>query len=180
MLISETGSLSYDLTSESGGSGDTEEGSTAQGGAPVQPSEQAAQAPEAGVTPQVGPRVEGKRTQLRIVRENIESLSRDVGRFMKSHEASAKRLEAQIASFRKEFTAHARSKDLGNHVKSHEAGSKRLETQVATLRNELAALKSHIAKETAISRAREEAALSRILAKVSAKPSKPAKHSKKR
>ena len=99
---------------------------------------------------------------------------------MKSHDASAKRLEAQIASRRKELAARTRSKDLGNHAKSHEAGSKRLEKQVATLRNELAALKNHIAKEAARGRAKQEAALSRILAKVSAKPSKPAQRSKKR
>jgi predicted nucleic acid-binding Zn-ribbon protein len=167
------------LTPETGSSGDVEEGSAAQGAPPVPPSEPA-QVPEAGVTPQAVPQVEGRRTQLRIVRENIESLSRDVTSFRKSHEASIKKLEAQIASIRKELAAHARSKDLGEHVKSHKVGTERLEKQVATVRNELASLKSHISKETARARAKEEAALSKILAKVSTKPAKPAKRPKKR
>jgi chromosome segregation ATPase len=171
------------LTAETGGSGETEEGSAAQGAAPVQPIEETVEAPApefAGVTPQAPPQpVEGRRTQLKIVRETVQSLSRDVGSFRKSHEASVKRLEAQVASLRKEFAVHARSKDLGNHVKSHESDTKRLEKQVASLRSDLVALKSQIAKEAAKSRVREEAVLSRILAKVrTAKPSKkpPVKH----
>ena len=182
MLISESGPSIYHLTPETGGSGDTEEGSTAQGEAPVQPSEEAPQAPEVAVVPEAKPQLEGRRTQLKIVRESIQSLSRDVGSFRKSHEASLKRLESQVASVRRELAAHARSKDLGKHVKSHEAGTERLEKQVATLRSDLAAVKSHLAKEVAKSRAKEEASLARILAKVTPKPAKPAKrakHSKK-
>jgi chromosome segregation ATPase len=189
MLISERNPSGGDLTAETGGSGDTEEASVAQGAAPVQPIEEAVAAPApevASVTPQAQAQpVEGRRTQLKIVRETVQSLSRDIGNFRRSHEVSVKRLEKQVASLRKELAVHARSKDLGNHVKSHEADTKRLEKQVTTLRNELVALKNQIAKEAAKSRAREEAVLSKVLAKVrTAKPSKkpmpPAKHSTKK
>jgi chromosome segregation ATPase len=125
------------------------------------------------MTTEAPPQVEGRRTQLKIVRETIQSLSSDIARFRKSHEASSKRLEAQVASLRKELATHTRSKDLGNHVKSHESDTKRLEKQVATLRSELTSLKAHVSKEAAKSRAKEEAAFSRMLAKVRAqKPSK--------
>jgi hypothetical protein len=134
------------LASETGGTGGTEEGSTGETMPLAGMSEGALHPPsEAEVLTQPGPQVEGRRTQLRIVRENIHSLSKDVGSFRKSHEASTKKLEKQVA----------------------------------TLRSELAAFKSNIAKDAARSRAKQEATLSKILAKVSAKPSKPARRSKK-
>jgi hypothetical protein len=130
------------LTSETGGSGGSEEESAGEATPPIQTGAGAAQAPEAEVPTQAGrQQVGGKRTQLRIIRENIQSLSKDVGSFRKSQEASTKRLEKQVVS----------------------------------LRNELAALKSNITKEAAKSRKKQDATLSRILAKVSAKPSKPAR-----
>jgi hypothetical protein len=104
------------------------------------------QPPEAEVPTQAGPQVEGRRSRLKMVRENIHSLSTEVGNFRKSHEVSIKKLEKQVA----------------------------------TLRSELAALKSSIAKDAARSRAKQEATLSKILTKVSAKSSKPAKSTKKR
>ncbi len=146
----------------------------------MQTGESAAQAPGAEVTTPAGPQTEGRRTQLRIVRENIQSLSKDVGNFRRSHEAGTKRLEKQVASLRDALAAHAHSKDVGNLNKSHEASTKRLEKQVATLRNELAELKSSIAKDAAKGRAKQEAVLSKILAKVRAKSSKPARSAKKR
>jgi len=106
------------------------------------------------------------------LREHIQSLSRDVGNFRKSHEGSAKRLEKQVATLRDELAAHTRSKGIGNLSKSHEASTKRLEKEVAILRNELAALKSNIAKDAARSRAKQEVILSKILARVSAKPAR--------
>jgi len=171
------------LTPESGGSGDTGEGGTEQANAEeakplAETGEQVAQAQESVETPQAVPQVEGRRTQLRVVRENIESLSRDVGAFRKNHEATIKRLDAQLKSLRKELAAHAQSKELSNHAKNDEASSKRLEKQVATLRSDVAALKTSIAKDAAKTRAREEAVLSKILAKVSTKPSKSSKRSK--
>jgi ribosomal protein L29 len=123
----------------------------------------------------------GRRTQFRIVRESIQALSVEVGRYRKSHEASAKKLEAQVTSLRKDLATHIHSKDLGVHVKSHEAGNKRLEKQIASLRGELASLKGQMAKEAAKSRAKQEATLSRILAKVkTAKPKSKAKASRKK
>jgi hypothetical protein len=123
---------------------------------------------ESTATMQEPPRVEGRRTQFRIVRESIQNLSIEVGRYRKSHEASAKKLEAQMASLRKDLSTHIRSKDLGEHVKSHEAGNKKLELQITSLRKELSTLRSQMAKEAAKSRAREEATLSRIAARVKA------------
>jgi hypothetical protein len=165
------------LTSETAESGDTGEQSTEKAMPVAETSEGAAQPQGAEMPAQAGPQVEGKRTQLRIVRENIQSLSNDVGSFSKSHEISSKKLEKQIASLRSELGAQTLSKDVGSFRKSHEASSKRLEKQVATLRSELAALKVNIAKDAARSSAKQEAALARIMAKVSVKP-KPAKPAK--
>jgi ABC-type phosphate transport system auxiliary subunit len=168
------------LTSETGGSGGTEEESTSEAMPLAGMSEGATQSPEVEVPTQAGPQVEGRRTQLKVVRENIHSLSTDVGNFRKSHEISIKKLEKQVAVLRSELAAQTLSRDVGSFRKSHEASSKRLEKQIATLRNELAALKSNIAKDAARSRAKQEATLSKILAKISAKSSKPAKGTKKR
>ncbi len=119
--------------------------------------------------PKARPKAEGRRTQLRRVSDSLQILSNEVGRFRKSHEVSSKSLEAQVAALRKEFTAHIRSKDSGGHAKAHE----RLEKQITLLRSDMASLKTLMAKEAAKSRAREEAALSRIIAKV--KASRPAR-----
>jgi len=100
---------------------------------------------QTGEAVQAGPPVETKRTQLRIVRENIDTLSRNVGKFRKSHELSTKKLEKQIVS----------------------------------LRGDLASMEKRIAKDAEKSRKKQEAALSRILAKVSAKPNKRKKGSKR-
>lgn len=144
----------------------------------MQTSEAAVQSSAAEATTQAVPHVEGRRTQLRILRENIKSLSKDVGTFRKSHEVSTKRLEERITSLRKELKAHTRSKDVDKHTKNHEASSKRLEKEVAMLRTELVALRSNIARDAARSKAKQEAMLSKILSKVSVKRSKPAKRTK--
>ncbi len=47
----------------------------------------------------------GRRAALRIVREGVERVSRDLGTFRKSQEASAKRLEKQIAALRSDIAA---------------------------------------------------------------------------
>jgi len=130
---------------------------------------------------QAGPQPSGgRRTQLRVVRENIQSLSKDIWNFRKTHVGSTKRLEKQLAALRSELATHTRSKELGNLSKSYTANTKRLESQVAALRKELASLKGNIARDAARSRAKQEAMLSKILAKVSAKPSKGSKRAKKR
>jgi uncharacterized protein involved in exopolysaccharide biosynthesis len=134
------------------------------------------EAPSQPAPPQAG----GRRTQLRVVRESIMSLSKDIWTFRKSHLASTKKLEKQVAALRSELASHARSKEFGNLSKSYKTSTKRMENQVAAIRKEMAALKGNIAKDTARGRARQEAMLSKILAKVSAKSSKPAKRAKKR
>ncbi|MGA2664842.1 MAG: hypothetical protein ABSF83_07865 [Nitrososphaerales archaeon] len=158
------------MSSVEGASEGTEGGSADETMQPAATTEATSQQGETGAVNTAASQGEGRRTQLKILRENVGSLNRDVGSFRKSHEASAKRLEAQIAALRKDLATHTRSKDLGDHVKSHEAGTKRLEKQVASLHGELAGLKSSIAKDAARSRAKQEATLAKILAKVSAKP----------
>ncbi len=93
-------------------------------------------AEESGTESKVAPkkRSGGRRAALRIVRENVEQVS----------------------------------KELGNFRKTHEASSKRLEKQIAALRSDIAALKSHLAKETTRVREKQDANLSRLLAKFSA------------
>ncbi|GEM_PF-6714277 len=145
---------------------------------------QEAYAPGVGSETQpVAPQTGGRRSQFRVVRESIQALQIEVGRYRKSHEVSAKKMEAQMASIRKDMATHARVKDLGAHFKGHHADTRRLEKQITSLRTELASMKSQMAKEGAKSRAREEAALSRIVSRVkAARPSKrlPAKPSKKK
>ena len=118
------------------------------------------------------PKAGGKRTQLKVMRERVQSLTKEVGDFRKSHKVSTKKLEADLASLRKDL-AHVRSKDIGEHIKGHGADTKRLEKQVATLRKDLASMKAQMAKEGSKSKAREKALMSEILARVrTAKPSK--------
>jgi len=128
------------------------------------------------------PKAGGKRTQLKVMRERVQSLTKEVGDFRKSHEVSTKKLEAGVASLRKDL-AHVRSKDIGEHLKGHGADTKHLQKQVATLRKDLASMKAQMAKEASKSKAREKALMSEILARVrTAKPSKKsrAKKSKSR
>jgi len=161
------------LSSDATGNGGSE-GSTAETKPPTDMSDAAARATATEMSTQAAPQVEGKRTQLRIIRENVETLSSDIGNFRRSHELSTKKLEKQVATLRSELAAQSLSKNIGDFRKSHDATAKKLEKQVVSLRKELADLKSNLAKDAARSRAKQEATLSRILAKVSTKP-KPAK-----
>lgn len=157
------------------------ENTNAAGAAPsAEMGETTSQATGAQMSTEAAPQPEGRRTQLRIVRESVDSLSNDIGSFRRKHEASIKKLDKQVGDLRSELAAQSVQKDLGAFRKSHDASSKKLEKQVVQLRNDLADLKSHIAKDAARSRAKQEAMLSRILAKVSAKPAKPAKSKKKK
>ena len=121
------------MSSENGSDVDSGLVGTAQERLPGQTSEAAPQAPAPEQTAQAGAQSgEGRRTQLRIVRENIHSLSKDVGSFRKSHEVSIKSLEKQLTSLRKELAERAPAKDsggLGGHpseraVRSEEQHSK--------------------------------------------------------
>lgn len=166
------------MSSNATGSEDTEEGSTDNPMPPTDMSDAPVHVPEAEMPTQAGSQVEGKRTQLRIIRENVQTLSNDLGNFRRNHELGDKKMEKQFAKLRSELAAQSVSKSVGDLRKSHDAGAKRLENQVVSLRKELADMKSRIAKDAASSRAKQEATLSRILAKVSVK-SKPAKSPKK-
>lgn len=151
---------------------ETESGSTEESKVQESPSAEAGEQPAmgAGAATQEQPKAEGKRTQLKIVRENIDSLSKDVENFRKSHEASSKALEARIAALKKQLEASALSKDLDKLAKSHSTSDQKLQKQVTALKAEVAALKGHVTKEVARSRTKEDAMLARILAKVSTKP----------
>ena len=148
---------------------------------PIQPNEQTqAQAVEPSAAP-ASPNVGGRRTQLKVMRERVQTLTKEVGEFRKSHEVSKKKLEGDLASLRNDLTK-VRSKDLAGHLKGHGADTKRLEKEVASLRRELASVKTKMAKEAAKSKAREDALLKRVISKVkTAKPSSKtrAKHSKR-
>lgn len=167
------------MTPENGAEGTMEEKAT-ETEVPTS-SEQPAEAPVAEAA--AAPQSEGRRTQLRIVREGVEDLRTDVWKLTRSHESRTSKLEAQVKSLREELSAHARSKELTEMVKKHSAETKALHKEVKSLHEELAALKSSTAKDAARTKAREEAAFSRILAKVSKKTATakaPAKRKKKK
>ena len=50
-------------------------------------------------------RITGRRAALRILRENVDSLSKDLSGFRKTHEVSSKKLEKQVTSIRGEVAA---------------------------------------------------------------------------
>jgi hypothetical protein len=47
----------------------------------------------------------GRRAALKIIRQHVESVSKDLAGFRKSHEASSKRLEKQVATLRNDLDA---------------------------------------------------------------------------
>lgn len=51
------------------------------------------------------PKTSGRRAALRILRENVDNVSKDLTNFRKSHEANSKRLEKQVTSLRNEVTS---------------------------------------------------------------------------
>ena len=160
-------------TDASQGEGSEEEKTSAQGEMSTQPTEETQTPPEPlGMATPEQPQA-GRRTQLKIVREGVESLSREVGHLRKSSETNAKKMEAHLKSLRKELGAHTHSKELGEHLKSHRADTARLEQQITSLRKEMASFKSQMAKEAAKSRKQQEAAFAKFSAKVkAAKPKK--------
>lgn len=87
----------------------------------------------------------GRRAALRILRENVDSVSKDLSNFRKTHEASSKRLEKQVAALRNDVAsmksyfakenARARSKQeaLFSKISSKlEAKQKSLKSAAAT------------------------------------------------
>jgi hypothetical protein len=47
----------------------------------------------------------GRRAALKIIRQHVESVSKDLSNFRKSHEVSSKRLEKQVATLRNDLDA---------------------------------------------------------------------------
>ncbi|HXW37593.1 MAG TPA: hypothetical protein VEJ36_06820 [Nitrososphaerales archaeon] len=133
-----------------------------------------------GAQPTEEPKPEGRRTQLKIVREHLESLKNDVWGVRKLHETNQKRLEAQVAKVRSELKAHSKSKDVIKELKRHDAATKKLQRELSAVRKDLAATRKDIAREAVKSRAREEAAISKIAAKVKSKSKAAPKRSKKK
>ena len=149
---------------------------------PMMPVEEAG-APAAETTAPMpeAPRPEGRRTQLKALRERVDALSNDLASLTRAHKVNHKSLEADVERLRKDLGLHARSKDLMNRIERHDADSrKRLEKEVAGLRSEMAKMRKDMAKEAAKSRAKQEAAFSRVLAKVSPKAKKAGKGTKKK
>ena len=183
-LIIDVGSFTFDMSGEEGkGEVNQEAMGSPMSGMPMQPKEETpmVETAEPGMAP-APTKAGGKRTQLKVMRERVQSLTKDVGDFRKSHEVSTKKLETGMASLRKDL-AHVRSKDIGEHLRGHGADTKKLEKQVAALRKDLASMKAQMAKEASKSKAREKALMSQIQARIkTAKPSKKprAKTSKRR
>jgi hypothetical protein len=51
------------------------------------------------------PKTGGRRAALRILRENVDSVSKDLASFRKNHDANSKRLEKQVSSLRNEVAS---------------------------------------------------------------------------
>jgi len=51
------------------------------------------------------PKTSGRRAALRILRENVDNVSKDLSTFRKAHEANSKKLDKQVASLRNEVTS---------------------------------------------------------------------------
>ncbi|MHB8567164.1 MAG: hypothetical protein ACYC7D_11600 [Nitrososphaerales archaeon] len=47
----------------------------------------------------------GRRAALKIIRQNVETVSKDLSSFRKNHEVSSKKLEKQVASLRNDLNA---------------------------------------------------------------------------
>jgi hypothetical protein len=157
-------------TAESGGSSEEEKTSEIS----TQPTEGMSTPLESlsEVTP-AQPHAGGRRTQLKIMRESVESLSKEVGNLRKSSEVHAKNMETHLKLLRKELGAHTRSKELGEHAKRHRADTARLEKEMTSLRKDMASFRSEMAKEYTKSRKQSEAAFAKFAAKVkAAKPKK--------
>jgi hypothetical protein len=66
----------------------------------------------------------GRRAALKIVRENVERVSKDLTNFRKAHEATSKRLEKQIAQLRTDISA------LKSHVAKEASRSREKQESV--------------------------------------------------
>ncbi len=66
----------------------------------------------------------GRRAALKIVRENVERVGKDLTNFRKAHEATSKRLEKQIAQLRTDISA------LKSHVAKEASRSREKQESV--------------------------------------------------
>jgi hypothetical protein len=87
------------------------------------------EAPSAPAAPAPRPKAKGggRRAALRILRENVEGVSKNLESFRKNHEISTKRLEKQVAAIRSEVAS------LKSHI-SKESASARKKEEVALSR----------------------------------------------
>lgn len=74
---------------------------------PIGAESPATEEPVATTTPAPKPKSKGggRRAALRILREDVNSLGKDVTNFRKAHDVSSKKLEKQIASLRSDIAA---------------------------------------------------------------------------
>ncbi len=68
----------------------------------------------------------GRRAALKIVRENVEGVSRDLAAFRKASDASAKRLEKQMAQLRSDISA------LKSHVAKEASRAREKQESLST------------------------------------------------
>lgn len=76
----------------------------------------------------------GRRAALRILRENVDSLSKDLSGFRKTQEISSKKLEKQVVAIRGEVTALKSyfSKETARATSKQEAYLKKILAKVNT------------------------------------------------
>ena len=78
-------------------------------GAQEAPAEEQPAAKEVAPSTQGAPKAKakggGRRAALRILRENVETLGKDVASFRKSHEVSSKKVDKELASIRNDISA---------------------------------------------------------------------------
>jgi hypothetical protein len=60
---------------------------------------------ESASTSKAKPKTSGRRAALRILRENVDNVSKDLTTFRKAHDANSKKLDKQVASLRNEVTS---------------------------------------------------------------------------
>lgn len=82
------------------------------------------------------PKTSGRRAALRIVRENVERVSKDVASFRKSHEVSSKRLEKQMTTLRNEVTAlkSVMARDAARAREKQEAFNSKLLSKLSSVK----------------------------------------------
>jgi len=86
----------------------------------------------------------GRRAALRILRENVDSVSKDLAGFRKTHEASSKKLDKQVSSLRNEVASLKSfiSKENARSKAKQEALLNKVITKVNEQKSKVAAVRA--------------------------------------